>query len=202
MQLPRLDSAWGRVNGFGVYVAARLTAAERPTQAEDARRYTLDVKKAARRAEDLSEESILARALRDACDDRWDTKVQAIRHILASGSVDAAQQRPYTDIFFESSRYYTESPIPDQSGRMGELITRMDTHLPADHPLRAELPALKALREEWDAAIRAVQEAETAEDLAWGQVDTAESIWRTQMDILYSELRAEEGRKAADRYFP
>lgn len=202
MQLPRPDSTWSRVNGFGVYVAARLTAADRLTQAESARRYTTDVKITARRAEDLSEETIMARANRDASDDRWDSRVQGIRLTLASASLDAVHQKPYTDVFFETTRYYTESPLAEQSARMGEFITRLDTYLPADHPLRAELPALKAYREEWDAAVRAVQEAEIAEDLAWGQLDTAEAIWRTQMDILYSELRAEEGRKAADRYFP
>lgn len=202
MQLPTPTSAWSRVNGFGVYVAGRLRAAHKLDQAETARQVTLDVKTRARRAEDLSEETVLARADRDAQDDLWDTQVQAIRLALASASVDAVHLAPYTQIFPDTVRYFTEAPIPEQSARMGELITRMETALPEGHPQRAAIQTLKSLRQSWDAAIVAFQEAETAEALAWGQVDSAEAAWRSQMDVLYSELRAEEGRKAAERYFP
>ena len=202
MQLPPLNARWLRYDDFGTYVAARLRAANLPEMAATVLASTDTLKTLARKAEDCSSGSTLARADRDGVDEMIDTLIQEMRLTLASRAVNANRTEPYLSIYGDTADYYLEASISQQDERLGEFCDRHKKQLPAGDPLLARLPEVDALRAKWNEALAKVKAAETEERLEWDGLDTHITTWRKLLDDTYSDLRKLFGRAKAERFFP
>src|SRR5262245_57238064 len=130
MQLPGDTASYRKAVKFGRYVTRRLKRAKLDVLTQSAHSATADLKQAGRAWEDAADDIEDTIADRDASDADLDTAAQEFRHALASPSVNAVRERPYTDIFPNGIEYYTAAPLDEEVRRYGELRERIIAHLP------------------------------------------------------------------------
>lgn len=203
MRLPSESASYLRRVSFGSYCARRLKRAKLNTLAQDVQDITQDVKEKGRAWDDAQEPIQNALADRDAADDNLDQNAQEIRLKLSSRSITAVREAPYTNIFPKGIEYYTAAPLDKEVQRYEELIQRLETHLPADDPVRVEfVPKIREGIAEFEAAEKAVSSARNDLALANTALQEAEDKWRRQMEKTYGALVTLFNRKTAERFFP
>ncbi|MRG97530.1 hypothetical protein [Polyangium spumosum] len=180
-----------------------LRRAKRMSLAADVEAATLKVLALARAHEDANGPVQDALADRDGADDDLDLTAKSARGTLAGRAVDAARKGPYTLIFPDGIDYYTAAPLDKQVSRYGELIDRLEEHLPGGDPVRLEaVPALKTGIAAFTGAVEMLAKARTDEALAGTRLEAAEDEWARLLTKVYGFLLAELGRAAAERFFP
>ena len=202
MKLPQKSAAFAHRVAFSVYVERRLRREGLETLADEAASLRSTLTRLGRSWEDADVPIQEALADRDATDDALDTLAQLIRLTLAARSVDATEKAPYTQIFPDALRYYTQAPLDAQTARYGELKLRLEANLPAGDPLLAQTQSLDALLATWDAQVSALETARTQERMLRDQLDATSAEWDSLMERVYGTLVAEKGRKDAERFFP
>lgn len=202
MQLPRSSAAYPHRIRFSVYLERRLRRVGATALADEAKATRERLLSQGRAWEDSSTPVSEALADRDALDDGLDATAQTIRLQLASRSIDATQKAPYTLIFPDDLRYYTEAPLSAQTSRYQELKSRLLANLPADDAVLAQLPAFDALLNDWSAAYQAAEQARTQERMLRDQLEATTTEWASLMERIYGSLTAEYGRKSAEAFFP
>jgi hypothetical protein len=203
MRQPDPDAPFADRVHYSQYVGRRLRRAKRTQLAADVESLTAAVLEKGRAWEDAAGPVQDARADRDAADDDLDDIAKNNRAKLAGRSANAANEKPYTQIFEDGIDYYTAAPLDQQVARYGQLITRFNEFLPVNDEVRvAAIPALSLGIAAFKTAADAVDQALTAQSLAATHLQTAEEAWSTLMIKVYGALVADVGKKEADRYFP
>ena len=203
MQTPSPSSRWTSHVAFARYVARRLLQSGHGAMATSARAAADAVQAAGSALDDARFNTQDAIADRDGADETLDEAGRDLRHGLASESRDAVKQPPYTAVFPEGIEYVTAAPLDQQVARYSELRARVETHLPAKHPLRKRsLDALSRGLAEWDRAVTALNAARSAEALKSTALVAAIDAFDRQMVRIYGTLLAEQGRASAERFFP
>jgi hypothetical protein len=203
MKLPSQTAGYEQRVNFGRYVATRLRQAKREDQAATVEQATSKVKAAGRKVGDLVEPLQAAMALRDAADGDMDEATQDFRLKLASRSLNAAKEPPYTQIFPQGVGYYIAAPLAANETRYKELVARVEANLAAKDELRAQIvPAITAGLEAFTRATAQLAAARTAAAMAGTECDAVEDEWDNLMTKIYGVLISETGKKAAERFFP
>jgi hypothetical protein len=203
MQLPKHNRSFQTQVDYGRYVAARLKQAKKDDLATSVEQASQLVKDKGRAWQDATEIVSGATAHRDAADDALDAVAREFRLKLASRSVGADKQEPYTSIFTKGIVYYTAAPLAENPARYKELLTRAAAALsPEDAALatlRTELPNLIA---SFQQAVSELDAARAASSVARTALESAVDTWLLQMEKTYGALAHELTRKGADRFFP
>lgn len=203
MRLPHANAHYSHRVRFGRYVERRLRTDKRVALADDVAISTTSVLTSGRALEDTIGPVQEALADRDAADDGLDGAAQAARLGLASRSVGADKEEPYTQIFHKGIGYYTAATLDQEESRYGELKSRLVEHLPANDAVRTStIAAIDAGILAFKNALAALNTARTGESLAKTRLESAEEAWERQMTKVYGILVAEIGRTAADSFFP
>ena len=203
MQLPDSDAAHPERVRVGGYVARRLRRAKRLTLAADVDTATALVLQRGREWEDAGRPVQEARADRDGADDDLDDVAKDGRAKLAGRSADAMRNAPYTQIFPEGIDYYTAAPLDQEVARYGQLVSRLNEFLdPTDDVRKTAVPALNAGIAAFQLATDAVNTALGNEAIAATRLTSAEEAWDVLLTKVYGTLLADEGKAAAERYFP
>jgi hypothetical protein len=203
MQLPRPTAGYPRRVSFGRYLARRLRAANRLDLSDSVKSATSLVKSRGRDWEDRLEPVQDAMADRDFADFQLDTLAQETRLNLASRSLNATKEAPYTSIFPAGSSYYTAAPVDQEVKRYNELVQRLIESLPADDILvTSQVPKIQAALTAYSDACAALDAARTDESIARTSLETAESDWEALVEKVYGSLISQYGKADAERFFP
>lgn len=203
MQLPKHNRHYQTQVDYGRYVAARLRKVSREDLAVGVDQATQSVKDKGRAWQDLNEAVSTDLAHRDAADEALDSLAQVFRLNLASRSVGADKQAPYTTIFPKGLAYYTAAPMSENVARYNELLTRAEAALPSDDPALCTLQAsLPGLITNFEQAAKALDAARAQAGVARTALETSVDDWLIQMEKTYGLLVAELTRKVAERFFP
>jgi hypothetical protein len=203
MRLPDDHAPFADRVRYGRYLGRRLRRAKRTTLATDVEAANAEVLKRGRELEDALGPVQDARADRDAADDDLDDIAQDSRAKLAGRSVDAMKKPPYTNIFPHGIDYYIAAPLDQETARYNEFAQRCTEHLDIEDDIRQNaVPAIGAGITAFKTAYEAVDQALTAEALAFTRLNAAEESWANLVTKVYGALIADVGKKAADRFFP
>lgn len=203
MQTPSPSSRWTSHVAFARYVARRLLQSGHGAMATSARAAADAVQAAGSALDDARFNTQDAIADRDGADETLDEAGRDLRHGLASESRDAVKQAPYTAVFPEGIEHVTAAPLDQQVARYSELRARVETHLPAKHPLRKRsLDALSRGLAQWDRAVTALNAARSAEALKSTALVAAIDAFDRQMVRIYGTLLAEQGARVGGALLP
>ena len=203
MQLPKEGTHCSNVTRFSRYAARRLRRAGKTGLAKDILTACATVRERGREWEDLEDGVQDALADRDGADDDLDTIAQGARNTLAGRSVTAAKEEPYSLIFHAGIGYYTASPLEEEESRYEELSERITKHLPANDAVRKTAPAaIKKGIAGFKAASADLDKAERARGIARTDLDRAIRNALRQLEKVYGAILSEEGKAAAEAYFP
>jgi len=203
MQLPASSSSYRSRVRYGRYLSRRLRRAKFSQMADDTAAVTNALREAGRAWDDADDAIQDALADRDGADDDLDRMAQEARVTLAGRAVDAVKTSPYTDVFPAGISYFTAAPLDEEVKRYTELRGRLTEHLPAADEVRKKAgKGIDAGLKEFEAAMKAVDAARTAEALAATRLAKATDVWEKQMEKAFGALVAEVGRAAADQFFP
>lgn len=203
MRLPHVNAHYSHRVRFGRYLERRLRTDKRVTLADDVALCTTNVLTQGRALEDTIGPVQEALADRDAADDALDGVAQAARLGLASRSVGADKNPPYTLIFHDGIGYYTAATLDQEEIRYGELKSRLVEHLPVNDAVRTSACiAIDAGIVAFKNATNALHAARTQESLAKTRLESSEEAWERQITKVYGLLMAELGRAAAESFFP
>lgn len=203
MQLPKQNRNYQPQVDYGRYVAARLRQGKKEDLALGVEQASLSVKEKGRAWQDASEVVSGKLAGRDAADDALDALAQEFRLKLASRSVGADKQAPYTTIFPKGAAYYTAAPLGENPARYNELLTRAGSALPTDDAALALIKdALPGLIAGFQQAVADLESARTLAGVARTALESSVDNWLIQMEKTYGVLAADHTRKGADRFFP
>ncbi len=203
MQLPQVTVHHSNITRFVRYVSRRLRRAGKTSLAKDTLASGQAVREKGRAWEDADDPVQDALADRDGCDDDLDAIAQSARATLAGRSPTAIKEEPYTLIFPEGLAYYTAAPLDEEVTRYEELAERLTRHLPANDAVRKSAPAaIKKGLTAYKAASAEYDKAERAKGLARTDLDRAKRNALRQLEKVYGALMAEEGKAAAESYFP
>lgn len=203
MRLPPPSSSYTTFVRYGLYVVRRLRRAGLLSLAKDAERHTLAARESGRAWEDADDAIQAALADRDASDDDLDLTAQSARNTLAGRGVSADREAPYTLIFPDGVGYYLAAPLDQNARRYGELRARLEENLPASDAVRkSAVPALQKGVQDFEAAVKALGDAESAERIAATHARTALRALERQLERTYGALIAEVGKARAERFFP
>ncbi len=203
MKLPPKSASYVRRVHYGRYVAACLRRKGLKAEAKEVEAKTNQVKAAGRRAEDAEEPVETAMAYRDGAVLDVNEKAQNFRLKLASRSLTAHEEAPYSVIFHKGIAYYTGATMDLKEPRYRELVTRVSTALPDDDALKAPLISdVTTDIEGYVASSSALADARTAHGISRTDLDKAVGEWETLMEKVYGDLISAVGKKAAERFFP
>lgn len=184
------------------YVARSLAVAGRREQSQRIRAAADKLRDLDRAVEDQAVVVFELKADRDFADRKGDVVIRDFRHAINARSRDAIKQPPATRIFPDGVEYYTAAPIAEQASRYRYLALQLTTHLAEDDPVRASAAQIEAGVVAYEAARAQLELAEHARTQAAAALARAERAFDVLMDKIYSALRGDLGRKAAERYFP
>jgi hypothetical protein len=201
MRLPHVNASPHDRVEYGRYVARRCRRAGLAELADGALAASAALRDAARAVEDAGDPVQDGLADRDAADDDLDDHAQEIRLGLASRSVSAARERPYTDVFPKGIDHYLAAPIGQQVARYSELADRLDG-LPETDAARPGAAVIRTGLAAWEAALVPLTEARTALSIARTARDAATDDWSRQMERTYGALVERLGKRRAERFFP
>jgi hypothetical protein len=203
MQLPKDSAHYSSITRYGRYVARRLRRGGQDSLAKDILAVLSLVREKGREWDDSDDAVQDALADRDASDDDLDTVAQNARHNLASRSLRATREEPYTLVFHEGVGYYIAAPLDQEETRYEELAERITKHLPASDPLRKTAPpAIKKGLSAFKTAAAALQKAERERGSARTDLDHAIRNTLRQLEKVYGALVAEHGKAFAEGFFP
>ena len=203
MQLPKETGSYVPLVRVAVYASRRLRRTKHDALAADLLVGLTTVRRLGRAWEDSEDAVQSGLAERDAADDGLDDVGQEARLMLASSSVTAVREEPYTLIFPDGIAYYTAAPLDQEVSRYTELKERLQAHLPETSPARVEtLPRIDAGIAEFTRANDALDTAERNQSLARTQLVQAIRSLRRQLEKTYGLLVSEVGKAKAERYFP
>ena len=202
MELPDKKASYRKRVRFGRHVMRKLLRDKHDALAADARAATDLVKQLGRAWEDADDDEYEAQAGVEGADIDLDGLGQEGRNALGGRGVDAIHQEPYTLIYPWGIGYYTAAPIAEQVSRYRYLALQLTTHLAEDDHVRASAAQIEAGVVVYEAARAQLELAERARIQAAAALARAEAAFDTLMDKIYSTLRRDLGRKAAERYFP
>ena len=203
MKLPSTTSSARTHYTFGLYVRRRLWIARHHDLVDEVEAANAAIVAAARAVEDLEAPRQNAIASRDFVDETLDDMARQVRLTLSARSVDAAQEHPYLGIFPGGINEYVKAKHADQAIRYTTLADRIERFLPADDPVRLEVPP--QLREQiasWKQAIDAIEAARSQIRIARGVRDDALTAWREVLSGVYGQLIARTSKSQAERFFP
>jgi hypothetical protein len=203
MQLPRANSQYAVRVRYGRYVARRLKRGGLGPLAEDVLHTTQSLRAAGRAVEDADDAVQDALADRDGADDDLDAATQHARNTLAGRAVHAVNEEPYTLIFDRGVGYYIAAPLDQETARYGELVERLEAHLPAsDEVRRTAVKAVKKGLKDFEDATKALAHARSAALMETTKLHHATEKWERQLEKCYGLLVADLGKAAAERFFP
>ncbi|MBI5498460.1 MAG: hypothetical protein HY904_25890 [Deltaproteobacteria bacterium] len=201
MQLPK--------EGVGVTPLRQFTTSVRQlkrlgleTQARDCAAALRRIRDAQAAADDAEDPATVAMADRDAADDTPGQHHRGMRPRPCGADTGREEAVALESHPPEGSLYYTASPVGEQQKRFAQLAERLKAHLPSDDPLVVNLvPRRLAAVTDWANTQAEYGKALTTLEAKRIAREHAETEWRALMDRLYSGLRAERGRDAAEQFF-
>lgn len=203
MQLPKEGTHYSNVTRFGRYVSRRLRRAGKAALAKDVLSACTTVREKGRAWEDLEDGVQDALADRDGSDDDLDTIAQSARNTLAGRSLSAVKEEPYTLLFHSGIAYYTAAPLDAEESRYEELSERIAKHLPANDSVRKTAPpAIKKGIASFKSATADLDKAERARGIARTDLERATRNALRQFEKVYGAIMSDEGKAAAETYFP
>ena len=203
MRLPPPSSSYTTFVRYGLYVVRRLRRAGQTDLATGVERATLAARSAGRAWEDADDPIQAALADRDSADDDLDLTTQSARAALAGRGISADREAPYSLIFPAGIGYYIAAPLDENAKRYGELRARLEQNLPASDAVRkSAVPAIAKGVKDFDAALRSLDEAESAERIAATRARASLRALERQLERTYGALVAELGKARAERFFP
>lgn len=203
MRLPPPSSSYMSFVRYGVYVLRRLRRAGLTDLANSVERSVVAARESGRAWEDTADAIQSSLADRDAADDELDATAQGARNSLAGRGVSAAREAPYSQIFPAGIGYYIAAPLDENVRRYGELLARVEKHLPASDGVRkSSVPALQKGIKDFEAAVKSLGAAESDERIAATRARTAVRALERQLEKTYGALVAELGKAPAERFFP
>lgn len=203
MQLPKETGSYIPLVRAGLYISRRVRRDGRESLAADILAASISVRSAGRAWEDAGDNVQLGLADRDACDDNLDAVAQETRLSLASTSVSAAKEAPYTLIFPEGIGYYTAAAVDQEVSRYTELRDRLVANLDALNSVRvASVPRIETGLADYVSAATSLESAERVQLLARTQLLHTMRSFIRQLEKTYGLLVSEVGKAKAERYFP
>lgn len=203
MRTPSRTAHFGDCVTYGDYVSRRCRRAKLAILADDVDQVTTALLVAGRAWEDTERPIQRALADRDAIDDDLDGAANDARVGLAGRSADAVKEAPYTQVFPNGSTYYTAAPLDEETKRYGELISRVESHLPPTDEIRLKTVATVTPNiEAFGGAVKVLNDARTAQALARTTLESARDAWNRQIEKTYGALVAQYGKAKAERFFP
>lgn len=203
MQLPKVTAHYSSITRYGRYVARRLRRGGQDSLAKDILAVIALVRAKGREWDDSDDPVQDALADRDAADDDLDSIAQNARHNLASRSLRAVREEPYTLIFHEGVGYYIAAPLDQEETRYEELAERLTKHLPASDAIRKTAPAaIKKGLTAFKTAASALQKAERERGSSRTDLDHSIRNALRQLEKVYGALVAEHGKAYAEGFFP
>lgn len=203
MQLPKDGSHYLFFVRYGRYVARRLRRAGRAQLATDVLATVTATKTAGRAWDDADDAVQDAFADRDAADDGLDDAAKTARAALAGRGTTAATEEPYTLVFPEGIDFYVAAPVGEEVQRYQLFVERLSEHLPkGDEVRKVTAKAVQSGVKDYEAAVASLAAAQNAERKAHDQLARALSHLARQLEKVYGLLVAEQGRGAAERFFP
>jgi hypothetical protein len=202
MQLPKEGSSVSVLRQFTAYTVRRLRTAKLTTEAQDCVAILRALRDAAGRVEDAEEPYVEALADRDAVDETADAAAEEASRVVAARQPDGKAKAPWNIIFKQGVTYYLAAPNQEQVKRYTELADKLDANLPAGDAVRASVvPRIRGAMEQWGGTEKALMAAVNTVVQRRVERDVAEAAWRQHMDRLYSALRRDLGKEAAERFF-
>lgn len=203
MRLPPPSSSYTTFVRYGLYVVRRLRRAGLTDLATSVERGTLAARESGRAWEDADDAIQAALADRDAADDELDLTAQSARATLAGRGISADREAPYTLIFPAGIGYYIAASLDENAKRYGELRARLEQNLPASDAVRkSAVPALQKGVKDFEAAVKSLDAAESAERIAGTRARTALRTLERQLEKTYGALVADLGKSRAESFFP
>ena len=203
MQLPKESGSYVSLVRVAVYTSRRLKRSKHDALAADLILGLTTVRTLGRAWEDTEDDVQGGLADRDAADDGLDDVGQETRLGVASTSVAAVREAPYTQIFPHGIGYYTAAPVDQEVTRFTELKERLVTHLSATDPVRVNaVPRLEAGIAEYTNAASGLSAAERNQAAKRTELVHAIRSLRRQLEKTYGILLSEVGKAKAERYFP
>ncbi len=203
MRLPSPNAHFSHRVRYGRYVTRRLRQSKMESLAIDTEKASTEVKQLGRAVEDAQDSVQDYMADRDGSDANMDFVAQSARNELAGRSLDAMRTEPYKSIFDKGIAYYIAAPIAEESARYRELVSRLESNLPASDSLRvATVKAIVEGLEVFNGAVRSLEAARANASMANTKLDAAIEAWDRQMEKVYGALVVEVGRTRAETFFP
>jgi len=203
MQLPKESGSYGSLVRVAVYTSRLLRRSKYEALAADLIVGLTSVRRRGRIWEDSEDAVQGGLADRDGADDDLDDVGQEARLGVASTSVAAVREAPYTQIFPQGVGYYTAAPLDQEVTRYTELKQRLETHLPEANPIRVNaVPRIEMGIIEFTAATNTLTAAERDQVIARTELVHAIRSLRRQLEKTYGLLVADIGKIKAERYFP
>jgi hypothetical protein len=203
MRLPQPTATYTTFVRYGLYVVRRLRRAGKDSLAVGVEKVTRSARTLGRAWEDADDAIQAALADRDAVDDELDEATQTARNTLAGRGTRADREEPYTLIFADGIGYYIAAPLDESARRYGELKRRLEENLPASDPARrAAVAAITRGLKDFEAANKALDEAQSEEHIAGTRARNALRALERQLEKTYGALMTEHGKAFAERFFP
>lgn len=203
MQLPKENSHYSNVTRATRYVSRRLRRAGKAALAKDTLAAGVAVREKGRAWEDTEDAVQDALADRDGSDDDLDIIARGTRTTLVGRSLTAVNEEPFILIFHQGLGYYTAATLEDEESRYNELSERIVAHLPASDSVRKTAPAaIKKGIAAFKAAEADLDKAERARGIARTDLERATRNALRQLEKVYGAIMAEDGKAAAESYFP
>lgn len=203
MQLPKESAHFSSVTRFVRYVSRRLRRAGKESLAKALLAAGITVREKGRAWEDTEDAVQDALADRDGSDDDLDLIARGVRTTLAGRSLTAVNEEPFILVFHDGLAYYTAASLEDEESRYNELSERLVAHLPANDTVRKTTPAqIKKGVAAFKAAEADLAKAERARGIARTELESVTRNALRQLEKVYGAIMAEEGKAAAESYFP
>jgi hypothetical protein len=203
MRTPSRTAHFGDCVTYGDYVSRRCRRAKLAILADDVDQVTTALLVAGRAWEDTERPIQRSLADRDGIDDDLDEAANDARVSLAGRKTTAVKEVPYTQVFPLGSTYYTAAPLHEETKRYGELVSRLESHLPDTDEVRLKTvasvtPNIAA----FEGAVKVLNDARTAQALARTTLEAGRDAWDRQIEKTYGALVAQFGKAKAERFFP
>lgn len=202
MQLPKKGAGASHHYRFALYTVRQLTLKGHSDLAAPIQEKTVSLLAQSRAWEDACAATYQSYADRDAADEALDALASTARLSLASRSLEADKEPPYTQIFPDGVRWYTRSPMDEEQSRYQLLCSLLEEYLGADDVIvTSHVPQLKAGMEAFKKATEVLTGYQQNETLVRTRLETAIDELSKLLTDAYGILLTRVGKLKAEAYF-
>lgn len=203
MKMPHAASSAFRRYLFGRNVASRLARARQAELLARVNGVNAALLAAWRADQDARVPVEEATALRETLDADLDRTARLVRKDLASRSLRAEREAPYTLVLPLGIQEYVQAKLADQVPVYRRLCSRLLAHLgPTDPMCVSAIPEIESHIVAWTEAVDALDRASRDLDLVRTRLAVAEQDWARTIERVYGTLIASVGKPEAERFFP